>query len=115
MLTDQLLKPSETLHEYVQRFADLLLKSSRLLLHQAKDLAHITHFRQNLHNQKLKNYVLGKNTITLALKKDAELKIINGLHNHDSGYEINSIYPKHNNKPINIDRTLPCMQWPSSK
>ena len=75
MLIDQQQKPSETLQEYIQRFSDLLLKSSRLLPHQAKDLAHITHFIQSLHNQKLPNYVLGKsptsvqNAITLAQKK----------------------------------------------
>ena len=43
MLVDQQQKPSEILQEYVQRFSDLLLKSSRLLLHQAKDLGYITH------------------------------------------------------------------------
>ena len=61
MLIDQQQKPMETLQEYVQRFLDLLLKSSGLLPHQAKDLAHITHFICNLHNQKLQHYVLGKN------------------------------------------------------
>ena len=59
----------------MQRFVDLLLKSSRLLLHQTKDLADITHFIWNPHNQKLQNYMLGKNptsvqnTFTLAQKK----------------------------------------------
>ena len=47
MLIDQWQKPSET--------------PSGLLSHQAKDLAHTTHFIQNLHNQKLQHYVLGKN------------------------------------------------------
>ena len=61
MLIDQQQKPSETLQEYVQRFLDLLLHSGRLLPHQAKDLAHITHFIWNLHNQKLQQYMLGKN------------------------------------------------------
>ena len=61
MLTNQQQKPSETLQDYMQRFSDLLLKSSRLLLHQVKDLAHITHFIWNLHNQMLQHYVLGKN------------------------------------------------------
>ena len=54
-------KCSETLQEYVQKFSDLLLMSSGLLPHQAKDLAHITHFICNLHNQKLQHYVLGTN------------------------------------------------------
>ena len=89
MLIDQQQKPTETLQEYVQRFLDLLQKSSSLLPHQAKDLAHITNFIGNLHNQKLQHYVLGKNptsvqsNITLAQKKDAELWIIEELHNHD--------------------------------
>ena len=75
MLTDQQQTASETLQEYIQRFSDLFLKSSGLPLHQANDLAHITHFICNLHNQKLQHYVLGKNptsvqnTITLAQKK----------------------------------------------
>ena len=38
MLIDQQQKPSETLQEYVQIFSDVLLKSSRLLPHQAKDI-----------------------------------------------------------------------------
>ena len=59
MLIDQQQKPMETLQEYVQRFAGLL-KSSGLLAHWAKDLAHITHFMCHLHNQKLQHYVLGK-------------------------------------------------------
>ena len=81
---------------------------------QAKDLAHITHFIHNLHNQKLQHYVLGKiptsvqNAIMLAQKKDAELHIIKGLHNYDSGHEINNIYPKHNDKPINIGPCHAC-------
>ena len=85
----------------------ILLKSSGLLLHQAKDLAHSAHFIQNLHNQKLQHYVLGKNptsvqnAITLAQKTDAELRFIEGLHKHNSGQEINTIYPKHKDKPIN--------------
>ena len=60
MFIDQQQKPSETLQEYVQRFLDLLLKSSGLSPHQAKDLVHITHFIRNLHNQKLQHYFLGK-------------------------------------------------------
>ena len=50
MLIDQQEKPSETLQEYVQNFLDLLLKSSGLLPNQAKNLAHIVHFKRNLHN-----------------------------------------------------------------
>ena len=61
MLIDQQQKPSETLQECVQRFSDLLVKSSVLLPHQAKDLGHITHFIRNLHNQKVQHYILGKN------------------------------------------------------
>ena len=60
MLIDQQQKPSETLQEYIQRFPDIILKSSRLLPHQAKDLAHIMHFIRILHNQKLQHNVLGK-------------------------------------------------------
>ena len=55
-IDDQQQEPSETFQEYVQGFLDLLLKSSGLLLHQAKDLTDITHFIQNLHNQKLQHY-----------------------------------------------------------
>ena len=61
MLIDQQQTPTETLQEYVQRFSDLLLNSTSLLLHQAKDLTHITHFMCNLHNEKLQHYMLGKN------------------------------------------------------
>ena len=98
----------------MQTFLDLLLKSSRLLLHQAKQLACITHFIQNLHNQKLQHYVLGKNhtsvqnAFTLAHKIEAELRIIAGLHNHKLGHEINNIYPKHNDKSINIGPCHTC-------
>ena len=94
---DQQQKPSETLQEYVQRFSDLLLKSSGLLPYQAKDLVHITHFICNLYNQKLQHYDLDKNpasvqnAITLAQKKYAELHIIKGLHNHDLNHKINHI------------------------
>ena len=96
MLIDQQQSATETLQEYRQRFSDLLHKFSGLLPHQTKDLAHITHFMSNLHNQKLQHYVLGKNltsdqnAITLAQKNDAELCIIEGLHSHDSGHEINT-------------------------
>ena len=44
-----------------------------------------------------------QNAITLAQKKDAELRITEGLHNHDSDHEINNIYPEHNDKQININ------------
>ena len=70
---------------------------------------HITHFIRNLDNQKLQHYILGKNStsaqntiITLAQKKDAELKIIERLHNHDVGHEINNIYPGWNDKSKTI-------------
>ena len=45
---------------------------------------------------------------TLAQKKDPELRIIEGLHNHNSGHEINNIYPKHSDKPINIGPCHAC-------
>ena len=101
MLINQQQKFSETLQEFMWICLDLLLKFSRLLHHQVKDLVHIAHFIQNLHNIKLQHYVLGKNpmsvknAITLAMKKFAELKIIEGLCNHDSGHKINDIYTKH--------------------
>ena len=44
----------------------------------------------------------------LAPQKDAELCIMEGLHNHNSGHEINNIYPKHNDKPINIGPCHAC-------
>ena len=74
--------------------------SLSLLPCQAKDLAHITPFILNHHNQKLQHYVLGKkpisiqNTITLGQKKDAELCIIEGIHNHDAECKINNISNK---------------------
>ena len=104
MLIDQQQKLLETLQEYVQRFSDLLLKSSGLLPNQAKDLAHIIHFIRNLYNQKLQHYILGKNptlvknAITLVQKKDAELKIIEGLHNHNLGHESHNIHSGWNDK-----------------
>ena len=115
MLIDQEQMETETLQEYIQRFLDLLLKSSGILLHQAKDLAHITHFICNLHNQKLQHYILGKNptsvqnAITLAHKKDAELYIIEGLHSHDSGNEVNNITNKQNDN----QNKKPCGLWHS--
>ena len=45
MLIDHQQRPSETLQEYTQKFSDPL-KSSGLLPHQAKDLAHITLYMQ---------------------------------------------------------------------
>ena len=89
MLIDQQGKPMETLQGYIQIFSDLLFKASGLLPHQAKDLAHITHFIFNLYNQTLQHNMLGKNptsvqnAITLVQKKNVELSIIEGLHNHD--------------------------------
>ena len=86
-----------------KHFLDPLLQSSGLLLHQAEDLAHITNFICNLHNQKLHDYVLGKNStsvqnaVMLVQKKDAELCFIEGLHNHDSWHKVNNIYIKQNN------------------
>ena len=44
----------------------------------------------------------------LAQKKDAELRKIEGLHNHGSGHEINNIYTKHNDKPINVRSCHTC-------
>ena len=44
MLIDQQQKTTETLQENVQSFSHLLLKSSGLLPHEARDLAHIMHF-----------------------------------------------------------------------
>ena len=79
----------------MQRFFDLPLKSSSLPPQKAKDFVHITHFICTLHNQKLQHYVLGRNptsvqnAIMLAQKKDVELHIIEGLHNHDSGHKVN--------------------------
>ena len=75
MLIDQQQIVSETLQECKQRFLDLLLISSSLLPHQAKDLAHITHFIHNLPTQILQHYMLGinptsaQNAIMLAQKK----------------------------------------------
>ena len=43
-----------------------------------------------------KNPTSVQNAIMLAQKNDAELHIIKGLHNHDSGHEVNNIYPKQN-------------------
>ena len=80
MLINQQQQSFEILQEYVQIFSDLLLKLSRLQPHQAKELSHIKHFIQNLHNQKLQPYVLGKsptyvqNTFTLAQKKRCRTK-----------------------------------------
>ena len=92
----------------MQRFLDLLLKSSGLLPHQAKNLSHITHFIRNLHNQKCMHYVLGKNpmsvqnAISLAQKKDTELKIIEGLHNHEADHKIYNITINQKDKPTSL-------------
>ena len=52
-----------------------------------------------------KNPTAVQNAITLAKKKDEELCIIKGLHNLDSGHEVNNIYPKQNSNQNNI---APC-------
>ena len=115
MLIGQQRKPTETLQENVQRFSYLLLKSSGLLPHQSKDFAHITHFICNLHNQKLQNYVLGtnptsvQNAITLAQKKNAELHITEGLHNHDPEHEMNHISNKQYQSQDS--NSGPCYGW----
>ena len=76
------------------------LKFTSLLPYQAKDLAHKLHLICDLNNQKLQQHVLGKNpisvqnVITLAQKNDAELCIIEGLHNHHPEYKINHISNK---------------------
>ena len=44
-----------------------------------------------------KNPTSVQNAITLAQKKDTELCIIEGLHSHDSGHEINNRTTKQNN------------------
>ena len=41
-----------------------------------------------------KNPTSVQNAITLAQKKDVKLCIMEGLHNHDPGQEINNIYNK---------------------
>ena len=98
----------------LQKFFDLLLKSSSLLPHKAKYLAHITYFICNLHNQKLQHYVLGKNTtivqnaIMFAQKKDAEHCIIEGSHNHNSGHDVNSIYNKQTDNQNNMGSCYAC-------
>ena len=105
---------TETLQENIQRFLDLLLKSNSLLLHQVNNLAHITHFICNLHNQKLQHYMLGtnptsvQNAIMLAQKKDAELNIIEGLLSHDPGHKINNIANKQIDNQNNIGPCHAC-------
>ena len=121
MLIYQQQNPSETLQEYVYRFPNLLFKSSGLLPHKQKDLAHITHFIRNLHNQKFQHYVLGKNptkvqnAITLVQKKDAELKMIEGLHNHNTYHKIHNINLSHNDKLIALDPVTHVMVLTSLK
>ena len=64
-----------------------------------------------MHNQKIQHYILGKNptsvqnAIMLAQKKDVELKIIEGLHNHDLHYEIHKINLSQDDRP---DKPGPC-------
>ena len=93
MLIDQQQKSTETLQEYVQRFSDLLIKSSGSLPHHANDLAHIM-YQKLQHNVLDKNPTSVQNSITIAQKKDAELCIIEGLHNHDPENEINHLTNK---------------------
>ena len=50
VLIDQQQTVSETLQDYIERFWDLLLKSSSLPPNQANDLAPVTHFIPNLYN-----------------------------------------------------------------
>ena len=44
----------------------------------------------------------------ISSEKDTKLIIIKGLNNHDSGHEINNIYPKHNDRSINIGPCHAC-------
>ena len=44
----------------------------------------------------------------LAKKKDAELKIIEGLYNHDSGSEIHNLYPSWNGKSYKLGPCHTC-------
>ena len=114
MYIDQQQKPTETLQECLQKFSNLLLKSSGLLPHQAKVLAHITHFICSLHYQKLQHYVLVKTHLSPdccypSVEKDAKLCIIEGLHNHNPGHKINNIYNKqHENQNSNIGPCHAC-------
>ena len=58
MLIDQQQTATETLQEYIQRFLEIVTQIQWLTtMHQAKDLAHITHFICNLHNHNLQYYV----------------------------------------------------------
>ena len=59
VLTDQQQKPTETARICTKSFGPTQIQQS--LPHQAKDLAHITHFICNLLNQKLQHYMFGKN------------------------------------------------------
>ena len=49
-----------------------------------------------------KNLTSVQNAITLTQKRDVELCIIEGLHNHDSGHKVNNIYNKQNDSPNNM-------------
>ena len=72
------------------------------------------HFIANLYNQKLQHYVLGKNltsvqnAITLAQKRDAELKIIEGLHSNDLDQQVHNINLSQIDKPINPGPSHAC-------
>ena len=55
-----------------------------------------------------KNPTSVQNAITLAQKKDTELCIIEGLHNHDSGHEVNNIYNKQNDTQNNMGPCHAC-------
>ena len=43
-----------------------------------------------------------QNAIMLEQKRDVEVCIIEGLYNHDSGHEVNTIYNKQNDNQNNI-------------
>ena len=49
-----------------------------------------------------KNPISVQNSIMLAQKKDVKLCIIEGIHNHDSGHEVNNIYGKQNDNQNNM-------------
>ena len=51
MLIDQQQKPNETLQDYVQRFPDLLLKSSGLILYQGIPTSHNAFYMQFLQSK----------------------------------------------------------------
>ena len=49
-----------------------------------------------------------QNAITLGQRKDAESPIIEGLHNHDTGHEINNIDNEQNNNQNNMGPCHAC-------